>query len=170
MKLNAEISAASEHWEGEHGRLKQDLERERGLAKDNFESLADAHNEQIAAYKKSMEEKDGIIEENCRMLEREREFRTYVEIRRKNVCHVETNTKPDLELTERENIDLKDQLKSVKSDITAVLDQYEDETSKAHDFEISLNRQREINSNLVKEVHELQNNRTEMFEAFEKEK
>lgn len=102
--------------------------------------MADAHNEQIAAYKKSMEEKDGIIEENCRMLEREREFRTYVEIRRKNVCHVETNTKPDLELTERENIDLKDQLKSVKSDITAVLDQYEDETSKAHDFEISLNR------------------------------
>jgi len=96
-----------------------------------------------------------MIEENCRMLEREKEFRTYVEIRRRNVQHVGTDSKPDLELTERENLDLKEQLKSVKSDITAVLDQYEEVNSKAGEFETSLNRQREINSNLVKEVHEL---------------
>ena len=45
MKLNAEISAASEHWEGEHGRVKEELERERLSARESFESLAEVHNE-----------------------------------------------------------------------------------------------------------------------------
>ena len=43
MKLNAEISAASEHWEQQYNIAKEDNENDRELANQNFDQLTEAH-------------------------------------------------------------------------------------------------------------------------------
>ena len=47
-----------------------------------------------------------MIDENCAILEREREFRAWIEQKRLNVRDADTNTEPDLEMVEQENYDL----------------------------------------------------------------
>jgi hypothetical protein len=41
-----------------------------------------------------------MIDENCAILEREREFRAWIEQKRLNVKDADTNTEPALELVE----------------------------------------------------------------------
>lgn len=57
-----------------------------------------------------MEESAAMIDENCVILEREREFRAWIEQKRMNVRDAEVNTDPDFELVEQENCDLQNQL------------------------------------------------------------
>ena len=69
----------------------------------------------------------------------------------------ECNTDPAMELLEKHNEALENQLKNVKQDVGAVVDQYEAEQLKNGETIRNLNQQREINKNLVADLEEAQN-------------
>ena len=68
----------------------------------------------------------------------------------------ECNTDPTMELLEQHNEALENQLKSVKKDVGAVVDQYEAEQVKNSETLQHLQQQREMNKSLVADLEEAQ--------------
>ena len=127
MKLNAEISNASQHWERQYNHSKVELAKQKEDSLEKSKEASAKHAEKVQKLKKRLQEREDLIIESRKLLEREKNHREMLEQKRLAMRESSTLTDPAMELLESENSALKDQLLQVRSDIAAVLDQYDKE-------------------------------------------
>jgi hypothetical protein len=63
MKLNAEIGAASEHWEQSYNQLRDDTTKERAQVKEDFKKSMTDKQEKMRQLKKKIQEKEASLKE-----------------------------------------------------------------------------------------------------------
>ena len=154
MKLNAEISAASEHWERAFNQLKEASNNEKKQTETDHKKQLDEKCERISQYKKKLQEKENKMKELLAKYAAEVEQREARELVRSQMQTKEVNTDPAMQLLEKHNEALIEQLATVKKDVAAVVDQYEAEQSKHNDAAGKLKSQKEMNKSLVGELEE----------------
>ena len=89
---------------------------------EKIKELSLKQSEKISKMKKRLQEREDLIIESRKLLEREKNHREMLEQKRLAMRESSTLTDPAMELIEQENSVLRDQLSQVKNDIAAVLD------------------------------------------------
>jgi hypothetical protein len=84
--------------------------------------INDANLDKVEHIRQKLIEKDNLMQDTAILLEREKDFRTAIELKRLAVCDFGNETQPWHEKVMKENSALKEQLCQVKEDIRAVLD------------------------------------------------
>ena len=127
MKLNQEIGMASEHWERSFLELREESESHRSQQREEFKKKIGSKVEKIHQFKKKLVEKEKVLKNLQGDLVAATTYREDIQSRYQNMVSVGSMTDPVMELLEQHKSALETKLGQVKNDVTAVLDQVEQE-------------------------------------------
>ena len=152
MKLNAEIGAASEHWQISYQQLQEDNGRDKAKLREEFNKTMGKKAEKLQQFKRKLQEKENTLSSLRRDLVDAATYREEFESRRNQMVSTQIQTDPAMELLEQHKEMLENKLSQVKQDVNTVLDQVEKEQQAKDEYKELLTDQKETNKSLVAEL------------------